>query len=105
MGAFWSRWGMLALLAAIPACIAGCGGSSSNNYNPTPAATTIIPSNVTAGSQSFTMFVTGANFIEGAQGASFAYWNNSPRSTVFNTATQQLQVTIPASDVYHSGRG
>jgi hypothetical protein len=102
MGPFRSGWGVLTLVAAVSGFLGGCS-STSNTPNATPTVSTVIPSNVTAGSQSFTLFVTGTGFVEGAQGASFAYWNNSPRSTIFNTATAQLQVTIPASDVANPG--
>jgi len=103
MGTFCSRWSLLALVAAVLGFIGGCSSSSSNSPNATPTVSTVIPSNVTAGSQSFTLFVTGTGFIEGHEGASFVYWNNSPRSTVFNTATAQLQATIPASDLVTPG--
>lgn len=99
---FRSRWGVLIAVAAMYGFLGGCS-SSNTSYNPTPTATTVVPSNVTAGSQSFTLFVTGTGFIDGKDGASFAYWNNSPRSTILNTATQQLQVTIPASDAVTPG--
>lgn len=102
MGTFRLRRGVLTLVATTFGFLGGCS-SGSTSFNATPTVTTVIPSNVTAGSQSFTLFVTGTGFIDAAQGASFAYWNNSPRSTIFNTSTQQLQVTIPASDVVNAG--
>jgi hypothetical protein len=102
MGTFRSRLGVPVLIAAMAGFLGGCGSGSTSPIA-TPTVSTVIPSNVTAGSQNFTMFVTGTGFVDGTQGASFAYWNNSPRSTVLNTATSQLQVTIPASDVVSPG--
>ena len=101
MGTFRLRWGVLTVFAAIFGFLGGCSGNST--YNDSPIVTTVIPSDVTAGSQSFTLFVTGTGFVDSNQGASFAYWNNSPRSTTMNMLTSQLQVTIPASDVVNPG--
>lgn len=102
MGTFRLRWGVLTVVTAVFGFLGGCS-SGNTSYNSTPTATTVIPSNVTAGSQSFTLFITGTGFIDSNQGASFAYWNNSPRSTTLNTLTSQLEVTIPASDVVTPG--
>ena len=58
--------------------------------------TNIFPSNVTAGSQGFTMFVTGSGFHSGLQGVTFAYWNGSARSTALNAQTGELAVVHSA---------
>jgi hypothetical protein len=83
--------------------IAGCGGGNQPPFNATPAITGLFPSNITAGSQGFTLFVAGTGFVSGSKGVSFAYWNGSPRSTTFNDSTSQLEVTISASDVANPG--
>jgi hypothetical protein len=79
--------------------LAGCGGNSAPPYNQTPAITAIVPSNITAGSQSFVIFISGTGFISSSKGVSFGYWNGSPRSTNYNSTTGQLLMTVPASDV------
>ena len=65
-------------------------------FNATPAITGLFPSNITAGSQGFTLFVAGTGFIADSKGVTFAYWNGSPRSSTLNITTGQLAVTIPA---------
>jgi hypothetical protein len=82
--------------------LAGCG-SKAPPYNQTPAITAIVPSNITIGSQDFTVFISGTGFISSAKGASFGYWNGSARSTVYNVTTGQLQMTVLASDVVAQG--
>ncbi len=71
--------------------------------NPVPAIVALSPSTITAGSQNFVLAISGTNFISGPNGATFAFWNGSPRSTTFNPLTQQLDVLILASDVATSG--
>jgi trimeric autotransporter adhesin len=93
-----SRW-VAFISAAIGILLLGCGGSSIPEFNPTPIVTGLFPSNVTAGSQSFTMFVTGTGFQSNSKGVTFVNWNGSPRSTTFNVNTGQLEVQIFASDV------
>lgn len=92
-----SRWVALILLAGV--LTAGGCGSKAPAFNATPVIQNLFPSNITAGSESFTMSVQGSGFVSGALGVSFVYWNGSPRSTSFNLTTGQLQVQIPASDV------
>lgn len=92
-----------AALAGVLLAVAGCGGNGAPPYNQTPAITAIIPSNVTAGSQDFTVFISGTGFISSTKGASFAYWNGSARSTNYNPTTGQLQMTVLQSDVANSG--
>ena len=92
-----SRWVALIWLAGVLAS-SGCG-SKVPAFNATPVIQNVFPSNITAGSEAFTMSLQGSGFVSGAKGVSFAYWNGSPRSTSFNLTTGQLQVQIPASDV------
>jgi hypothetical protein len=87
--------------------LASCGTSSSAVINPTPSVTGVFPSSVTAGTQSFTLYLTGNNFLNGkianTSGVSTAYWNGTARTTVYNNDTNQLAVSILASDVATSG--
>jgi hypothetical protein len=80
----------------------GCGGGKSGPV-PTPILTNIFPSNVTAGSQGFTLFISGNDFISDNQGVTFAYWNGSARSTILDVQTGQLAVQILPSDVASPG--
>ena len=98
-----SWWGALALAAGTVVLLGGCGGSSAPPFNATPAVTNLFPSNITAGSDGFTLAITGTGIISSAKGVTFAYWNGSPRSTTYNAVTNQLLVTIPASDVALAG--
>ena len=93
-----SRWAALTAVAGMLVLFAGCS-ESAPPFNDTPVLQNIFPSNITAGSGGFTLFIQGSGFIANSMGVSFAYWNGSPRSTFFNTVTGQLQVQIPASDV------
>ncbi len=88
----------LASLAGMVLVLGGCS-SSGVPFNATPAITNLYPSNITAGSQPFTLFVVGTGFIADSKGVTFAYWNGSPRSTTLNVTTGQLEVQILASDV------
>ena len=92
-----SRWAVFAL-AATSLVLGGCG-SSGLSFNATPIIQNIFPSSITAGSNGFTLFISGSGFISSSKGVSFAYWNGSPRSTTYNLTTNQLEVQIPASDV------
>ena len=99
------RWAVLASLAGMMTLFGGCGGGGAPAANATPIITNIFPSNITAGSQSFQLFITGSGFIASGKGVSFAYWNGSARSTTYNPNTGQLTVFIPASDVANPGIG
>jgi IPT/TIG domain len=92
-----------AALGGILLMVCGCGGSGKPPFNQTPAITLIVPSSITAGSQSFTVFISGTGFISSVKGVSFGYWNGSARSTNFNLSTGQLEMTVLASDVVNSG--
>lgn len=92
-----------AALAGLLLVICGCGGNGALPYNQTPAISLIVPSNITAGSQTFTLFISGTGFISSNKGVSFGYWNGSARSTNFNLNTGQLEMTVLASDVANPG--
>jgi IPT/TIG domain len=96
-----SRWVALISLAGI-VLLSSCGGSKAPAFNATPVIQNLFPSNITAGSDGFTMSVQGTGFISGNLGVSFVYWNGSARSTSFNVTTGQLQAQIPASDVLNA---
>jgi hypothetical protein len=88
------------LLAGSLVSLAGCGGGSKTpTSNATPIVASVFPGIITAGSQGFTLFITGANFQSDSTGASFVFWNGTPLSTVLNASTTQLQASVPASFV------
>jgi len=95
------RWAAVASMAGI-LLLGGCG-TSAPPFNATPTITNLFPSNITAGSQDFTLFVVGTGYVSGAKGASFVYWNGFARSTTLNQTTGELEVQILASDVASPG--
>lgn len=66
--------------------------------NPKPTLISISPSTAGAGSNGFTLTLTGTNFIP----TSVVRWNNSPRTTSFVSASQLIAL-IPATDLATSG--
>ena len=66
--------------------------------NPVPTVSAVTPNAVTAGGSSFTLTVTGANFVSG----SVVRWNGTDRATTFVNASQ-LTAVIPAADIATSG--
>jgi len=97
-----ARWS--ALVSAVGLLLLGaCGGKSAPPFNSTPAISDLFPSNITVGSQDFTLSVVGSGFASGNKGVSFVYWNGFARSTTLNEITGQLQVHIFASDVAAPG--
>ena len=91
---------MIRLRAAALASIAvlfllsGCG-SNSQPYNDTPVITSIFPSSAVAGGPGITLNVAGTGFIS----TSVVYWNNSARTTTFNTTSTQLSIAVTAQDL------
>ena len=101
-----SWWAALTAVAGILLVLGGCGGGSSGvltTFNATPAILNLYPSNITAGSATFTLSIAGTGLMSNSQGVTFAYWNGSPRSTTLNLVTNQLQVAITAADVASPG--
>lgn len=94
-----SRWVALTSVAAMLVLLGSCGGQKIPEFNPTPTVSGFFPSNITAGSQGFTLTVSGTGFQSNSKGVTFINWNGSPRSTTFNDATGELSVQILASDV------
>jgi trimeric autotransporter adhesin len=100
------RWTMFGMLAILAAAVSGCGGSGTSQPNPTPIITNLAPSSITAGSQAFTLNVSLSGAINSSSaGVTTVYWNGSPRTGIVNTATNQVAVSILASDVAASGIG
>jgi hypothetical protein len=66
--------------------------------NAAPVLSALNPSVIQAGSQAFTLTVTGAGFVQGAQ----VQWAGADRATTFLGATQ-LSVAISAADVAQVG--
>ncbi|MDX2030930.1 MAG: hypothetical protein SF339_09695 [Blastocatellia bacterium] len=66
--------------------------------NPSPTLIAISPNATLAGSQAFSMTVTGNNFVSTAT----VRWNGSGRTTTFVSGTQ-LTVLIPSTDVATAG--
>ncbi|HEX5425060.1 MAG TPA: IPT/TIG domain-containing protein [Candidatus Acidoferrales bacterium] len=87
----------LLAIATVFLAICGCGGSTTNN--PTPQITGLIPPEMTAGSQSFTLFVSGTQFIS----TTTVQWNGTDVPTAFNTASGELLAAVPAADVQTAG--
>jgi hypothetical protein len=79
--------------------LSSCGGGDKLPFNATPTVTNLFPSVITAGSDAFTMSVTGTGFISSSSGVTFINWNGSPRSTSFNASTGQLSVQVFAADI------
>jgi hypothetical protein len=95
-----SRWVAFTLVAVALVLLGSCNsGQKIPPFNATPTVSGFFPSNITAGSQAFTLVVSGTGFQSNSQGVTFINWNGSPRSTAFNDATGELSVQIFASDV------
>jgi hypothetical protein len=94
-----SRWVAFTSIAATLVLLGSCGGQKIPEFNATPTVTSFFPSNITAGSQAFTLTVSGTGFQSNSRGVTFINWNGSPRSTTFNDSTGELSVQIFASDV------
>jgi hypothetical protein len=92
-----SRWVAL-LSVTVGLLFVSCGGNKVP-FNATPTVNDLFPSVITAGSDGFTMSVTGTGFVSSSMGVTFINWNGSPRSTSFNENTGQLAVQVFASDV------
>jgi hypothetical protein len=102
------RWTAFGVVAVLTILTSSCSSSNGNTVapgqpNPTPIITGLFPSSVTAGSQSFTMFIAGTGFIAGSTGTSTAFWNGSARSAAVNINTGQIAITVLASDVATAG--
>lgn len=97
------RWIMSGMLASLLIILCGCGSNTTVQPNATPIITGLAPSSITAGSQGFTLFISGNGFISGSSGTTTAYWNGSPRSAVVSTNTNQIALSVLPSDVAAPG--
>lgn len=89
----------LALLAAATLLPAACGdGGTGSTPNPTPGVSALNPSSLVQGSESFTLTVTGSDFVA----ASTVRWNGVDRPTKYVSATQ-VTAAITAADVAQPG--
>lgn len=86
-----------AALIALAGLVCGCN----TNYNATPAVTGVFPTDITAGSQAFTLYIAGNNF----QSNTTAQWNGIDRPVVYNNQTDQLSMAVLATDVLDAGTG
>ena len=82
---------------AIVCALAGCGSSAP--INDTPILSGLFPSDVTAGSASFTLFVQGLEFVDNSQ----IYWNGQALTTTLNQSTEELSATISAQLISQVG--
>jgi hypothetical protein len=91
----------IALLSVVAGVLllGSCGGGNQPKFNPTPTISGLFPSGITAGSDGFTLAVTGTGFVSDSTGTTVVSWNGSPRSTSLNANTGQLSVQILQSDV------
>jgi Tol biopolymer transport system component len=92
-----SQWAAPTALTLLSFLLAGCGGGATPNA--TPQITGLFPSEITAGSQAFTLFVGGSQFIS----TTTVQWNGSNRPTTFNSASGQLAAAITPADVQNAG--
>lgn len=82
------------------------GGGSSNNFlftisvppNPVPTISALSPATVTSGGPSFTLTVTGTNFVSN----SVVRFNGADRQTTFISATE-VRALIAAADIQNGG--
>src|SRR5258707_1696246 len=89
----------LAAIVVISGFIAGCSGlKPSTSSNPVPTVASLSPSAAPAGSASFTLTVSGTNFVS----LSTVHWNGSARPTTFVSSTE-LQAQITNADIATSG--
>ena len=95
------RWTALLAFITCTVLLGSCSSSTNSQPPPTPVITGLFPSSITAGSQMFTIFISGNGFI--TKPPSQVFWNGSIRTSVLNTTTAQLAVVILASDVASSG--
>lgn len=88
--------GLLAFL------LCSCGGGSSTppppSGNPAPSVQSLSPTSAAAGSNGFTLTITGSNFLS----SSSVTWNSNSRQATF-VSSSQLTIPIAASDLSTSG--
>ena len=90
-------------LGGTAAVTVSSGGVVSNGLaftidNPVPAAASLSPPSAIVGGPSFTLTVTGTNFVT----TSAVEWNGAALATTFVSATQ-VTATVPAGDIASTG--
>lgn len=103
------RWFLLAFIVGTTVALGSCSSSNSaSSLNATPAigcgsppvpSCGLFPPNITVGSGPFVLQVAGSGFIDTSQ----AEWNGFDRAVSFETASTQLSVMIPPTDVASAG--
>jgi hypothetical protein len=81
--------------------LCSCGGGSSTpppSNNPAPSIQSISPNSAAAGSNGFTLTITGSNFLS----SSTVAWNSNSRKATF-VSSSQLTIAVAASDLGASG--
>jgi hypothetical protein len=88
------------VLEPAPEYVVGTPGTATMTIvdNDTPSITSLNPSAVSAGGQSFTLAVLGTNFGSGA----IVDWNQAPLSTVF-VSSSELRASVPADRIAAPG--
>ncbi|MFA5810144.1 MAG: LamG-like jellyroll fold domain-containing protein, partial [Thermoleophilia bacterium] len=71
---------------------------SETTINPVPTTTSLSPGSASAGGSSFTLTVSGTNFVA----SSTVEWNGASRSTTF-VSSSSLTATINAADIASAG--
>jgi len=100
-----SRWTALAALVALggmSVLLESCTTTSTSaTLIPTPVVTGMFPASITAGSQLFTLNISGNGFIN--KPLSQVFWNGSMRTATLNATNGQMVVSILATDVATPG--
>jgi hypothetical protein len=89
---------LLALAVSLVIVASGCGNDNPP-YNDTPVITSLFPPTAAAGGPGLTLYVAGNGFIS----TSVVYWNNSARTTTYNTTSTQLSISVTAQDIATPG--
>ncbi len=87
------RWAVGVLLVSTIFLLNGCSSTTTNI--PTPIISTISPDSVTAGSEAFTLFISGTGFETNTVG----FLDGTSRPSKFNMVTGQIEMSIMAADV------
>jgi hypothetical protein len=95
-----SRLPGLASLSCLAFLLSSCGGGSSSSQNPVPAIQSVSPTAVSVGGPSFTLTVTGSNFVP----TSVVQWNGVNQTTTYMDSAH-LAAVIPASAITTSSIG
>ncbi len=76
----------------------GTSGGGGGTSNPAPSVQSLSPGSAAAGSNGFTLTISGANFLS----SSTVTWNGQSRKTTF-VSSSQLTIPVAASDLSASG--